>query len=381
MYPVSQAFHTAVRNNAPQMALFVFPDGVITNEDIDIEQGISFRDYFCTKDDIGIGEALSNELDFRLMNERQKLNDFPFGECYALLGVQIGHGTGTGELMLSYGGHTWRGSSAAGRRLTKDGVAVSGQPGFNPASLAAMDNKVYCFGTNGEAYAVLAGTGAQTSVPVNAFMIDKAKRFAGNTYSYQIDSNQHKILTIRRNTGYVDTYEFCPLGYFNVERPKVTDDIQIDIHANDRMLRFTSDMSGVGITYPKTLKEILTAICNSEGVTLETDSFLNMNVQVASAPEQFETCTKRDVIGWIAEAAGYNAKISRDGGLKFVWLNNNTGQSFSETGYTECRPYCYQTPRVNKLSVRNTSAGTETIVKPDGEDGKTAYLIQDNPFL
>jgi len=376
MYPCSNAFHQAVANNAPQLAMFVFADGVITNEDIDIGQGIRFSDFFCTKDDISIGEPLSNELSFRLMNEKQKLNDFPFGEFNALLGVRIGHETGISELMLSYGGHTWRGASTAGRRLTKDGVAVSGQPGFNPASLAAMDNKVYCFGTNGEAYAVLAGTGAQTSVPVNAFMIDKAKRFAGNTYSYQIDSNQHKILTIRRNTGYVDTYEFVPLGIFDAKRPNVTDDIQIDLTCNDRMRRFDGDMSELNITYPITLKNMLTAICQSEGIALETSSFLNMNVSVENAPEQFENCSKRDVIGWIAEAAGCNAKISRDGGLKFVWLTN-TSLRFDESGYTECRPYCFQTPKVDKLSVRDIGNDTEQI----SGSGSNAYLIQDNPFL
>lgn len=371
MYPCSNAFHQAVANNAPQLAMFVFADGVITNEDIDIGQGIRFSDFFCTKDDISIGEPLSNELSFRLMNEKQKLNDFPFGEFNALLGVQIGREQNKDGFSLSYGGHIFRGGSRAGQRLTKDGIATSGQPSFNPVALAAMDNKVYCFGTNGEIYAVLAGTGAQTTWPVNAFMKEKVTRFAGNTYSYQ-----NRILTIRRNTGYVDTYEFVPLGIFDAKRPNVTDDIQIDLTCNDRMRRFDGDMSELNITYPITLKNLLTAICQSEGITLETSSFLNMNVSVEKAPEQFENCSKRDVIGWIAEAAGCNAKISRDGGLKFVWLTN-TSLRFDESGYTECRPYCFQTPKVDKLSVRDLSSSTEQ----ESGSGSNAYLIQDNPFL
>jgi hypothetical protein len=353
------------------MALFVFADGVITNEDIDIGQKIRFSDYFCTKEDISIGEPISNELSFRLMNEKQKLNDFPFGEFNALLGVQIGSEPTESWFSLTYGGHVFRYGSVVGQRLTKDGSPTSGQPSFNPVALAAMDGKVYCFGAAGQTYAVMAGTGARTTWPQNAFMTEKIPRFAGNTYSYE-----NRILTINRSSGSRDTYEFVPLGIFTAERPKVTDDIQIDIVCYDRMQRFDADMAELSITYPITLGALLARICESENVPLETTSFLNMNISVPKAPEQFESCSKRDVIGWIAEAAGRNAKISRDGRLKLVWLNSTTVR-FDESGYTECRPYNFQTPRVSKLYVRDMDSSADRITG----SGNSAYLIQDNPFL
>ena len=380
MYPVSPAFHQAVAANEPQLAMFVFTDGVITNEDIDIEQGISFNDYFCTRNDIGIGEALSNELTFTLMNERQKFNTFPFGEFQALLGVRLSRASGDAELKLTYGGHIWRGTSIPGRMLTKDGNATEGQPSFAPAALAAINNKVYAFGVNGEIYAVMAGTGAQTTWPNNAFMTDKAKRFAGCTFAYE-----NRILTANWADGFKETYEFCPLGWFDAKRPKVVDDIQINMTCNDRMMRFESDMASVSANIPysntMTVKGILQYIVTSEGVYIDpgSENFLNMDVIVPKEPEQFASCTKRDVIGWIAEVAGYNAKISRDGALKFVWVGSNPVQTFNEGKYTECRPYYYQTPRVNKLSVRNLSTGAEAVVAEG--DGGSAYLIQDNPFM
>ena len=85
----------------------------------------------------------------------------------------------------------------------------------------------------------------------------------------------------------------------------------------------------------------------------------------------------RDVIGWIAEAAGSNARFDRDGYLVMDWLHTNTGQVYAETDYSEFQPYWYQTPRVDKLYNRRTADGDEKI-RGNGSEG---YLIQDNPLL
>lgn len=374
MYACSDAFHAAVANNNPQMALFIFDDCVITNEDIDIDMGVELTDYFCTTEDIGIGEALSNELRFKLMNEKQLLNDFPFGEFTALLGVQISEASYGGGLSLSYGGHTFAGGAVSGKRLTKDGVATANQPPFSVVSMAAVNNKVYCFSERGQIYAVYAGTGKTAPLTSYDFMVEKASRWGGCTYSYE-----NRILTIRiidvNGEGFELKYEFVPLGIFTAERPAVVDDVQLDMTCYDRMKKFDADMD-VDVNYPTSLLELLRQVCRSEGVELETTSFINASLTVAEKPDKFDRCTKRDVIAWIAEAAGSNAKISRDGMLRLAWLQS-TSQSFDESTYTECRPFYYTTPAVNKLVVRDLGAGSDTNVG----SGDNPYLIQDNPFL
>ena len=46
MYNASSAFHTAVANGSPQMALLIFSDAVFCNRDINVSVGIEFNDYF-----------------------------------------------------------------------------------------------------------------------------------------------------------------------------------------------------------------------------------------------------------------------------------------------------------------------------------------------
>lgn len=372
MYPCSSAFHRAVAANEPQMALFVFENGaVLTNEDFDVDAGIQFDDYFCTKEDLGIGEALSNEIRFKLMNEKQLLNSFDFGEFTALLGVQTSATENTKGFSLTYRGHTYTATARGNTRLLRDGTATSGQPSFKIASMAAKDGIVYCFAINGQAYGVSATSGAAVSVPNTAFMRDKATRWAGRTFSY--DS---RVLTIRETGGAERTYEFVPLGIFNAEKPKVVDDIQIDLVCNDRMQRFDHDMADLEVPYPITLSALLSRICQSENVTVASGDMLNGDHEVAEKPDEFDSCSKRDVIGWIAEVGGCNAKITRDGALKMYWLAN-TSQSFGAGNYTECRPYYYQTQKVNRLCVRDMSAAEDQMTG----SGENTYLIQDNPFL
>lgn len=371
MYPCSNAFHEAVANNNPQMALFVFADGIITNEDIDVDVGIDMTDLFCTTEDIGIGEALANELNFRLMNEKQLLNDFPFGEFNALLGVMLSSSEYGGDMLtLSYGGHIYRSGQTAGTRLTKDGVPTTSQPSFSVVALAAMDGKIYCIGASGQIHVVSAGTGARVAFTTYGFMTDKVTRWVGRTFSYE-----NRILTARAIGGTEDVYEFVPLGVFTAERPSVVDDVQLSMTCYDRMKKFDVDMD-VNIAYPASLSTILQAVCDSENVPLETTSFINSSLIVSAAPDKFSSCTKRDVIAWIAEAAGSNAKISRDGALRLLWLTDTT-QSFDESSYTECRPYYYTTPAIDKLIVRDLGAGSDVNIG----SGNNAYLIQDNPFL
>ena len=93
MYNASAAFHQAVADGEPQIAMLIFYDAVFTNEDIDVTAGLQFNEYFNLEEDIAIGQALSNELSFTLFNDERLLNDYKFGEFIATLGVLINTST------------------------------------------------------------------------------------------------------------------------------------------------------------------------------------------------------------------------------------------------------------------------------------------------
>ena len=90
MYSASSAFHEAVRNGKEQKALLIFPDCVFTDDDISVDDGIEFHDYFNVEEDLGIGQTTSNEISFSLFNDDRLLNDYEFGDFLATLGVLVG---------------------------------------------------------------------------------------------------------------------------------------------------------------------------------------------------------------------------------------------------------------------------------------------------
>lgn len=180
-------------------------------------------------------------------------------------------------------------------------------------------------------------------------------------------------------SGVTRTYQFTPLGTFIAHRPNIVSTKTIDVDANDQMTLFDVEMpkdnaSGFNVTWPTTLGNLLTKMCNYLGVTQVSTSFTNSTLTVSSRPKAFDNATMRDVLGWIAEAAGSVARFDRDGKLKMAWFNT-VNKTFTESDYSDFTPYRYETKAVNGLSVRKD--GSESVTG----SGKNAVMILNNPFI
>lgn len=382
MYPVSDAFHQAVRNGNPQMAMMIFKDAVFTNSDIDVDTGITFNDYFNLDRSLKIGQTPSNEISFTLFNDDRLLNGYKFGDFLATLGVKIGtenySATGNAYVITRYS--TYIGYSTR-PYLTRGGVAVSPQPGWPVVSIMAYNDKVYVFGKMKGQYAVYNDTNGAvitSANPVNAFMLDKAARYwEGLGIYYNKDS---RILFLYDNVrSERDRYEFCPLGHFTAERPDSPNKISIDLTCYDYMQKFDIDMptaTKLGISYPTTIGNLFVKMCQYVGVPYKTKTFINSAATIAAEPEEFENSTMRTVLGWIAEAAASNARIDRDGKVTLDWVRN-TSQSYAEGDYVSAEPCWYETKKVTKLYNRNTA----DVIENTYGRGNEPYLIQDNPLM
>lgn len=377
MYTASNAFHQAVADGKPQMALLIFPDAVFTNEDIDVDKGIEFNDYFNMEENISIGQALSNELAFSLFNDERLLNDYEFGEFKATLGVLISDEavTVSGNCMVQDGTDLYVGRDAS-PYLRKNGQAMANAPTWPVKSLLSLNGKLYCFGDNGNTKVLSEADGSVIGETANAFMKNKMKRDFWNCGVRYDDGERSLMIWVG---GRKMTYEFVPLGKFIADRPNAPDNIEIDFNCNDTMMKFKGDLpddATLGITYPITFKNLLIALCNYAGVPYNGADFINGSATLDSKPEEFDNCTMRDVVGWIAEAAGANARINRDGYLIMDWLKPTT-QAYDEHDYMDFQPYWYETQAVDKLYNRSTQSGTDATVG----SGNEGYLIQDNPLL
>ena len=377
MYNASQDFHDAVANGNHQIALAIFDDSLtfFDNSDISVEDGIEFNDYFNTAEDLSIGQALSNNCCFTVLNYKHLLDSFEFGEFKMTIGVYLNESSYSqvGYAMVSYSGSTYSVHSDA-PYVRKNGSSFgSQQPSFAPKSLLAYNGTLYCYDTSGNAIAYNISNGDKKTYTPNEFMEDKFSEWDGIGYSMT-----GNILWIYSN-GIRKTYEFVPLGVFEGERPNVVGGETIEIDSDDRMKKFDEDIptdSQLSITYPITIKSLLKKLCDYVGVPCTNDSFINSSATITSRPEAFDNNSTRKLLMWIAEAAGSNAKFDRDGVLQLVWLRSTT-TAFDENNYSKFDPYWYKTGKVTKLYNRQTSSASDSTIG----NGNSAYLIQDNPLL
>lgn len=183
-------------------------------------------------------------------------------------------------------------------------------------------------------------------------------------------------------------YEFAPVGIFNVERPNIVQRDIIRITANDRMGLFDVEMPSKEdlnlnptSSNPVTILQLLQAMCSHVGVTLANSSpewFLNYDLSFTSWPSKyFNSRTMREVLKWIAEAAGSIARFNRYGELELAWFKNVTAM-YNEADYSEFTQTWYEVAAIDGLKVRNQEETSESTV---GTDPTNPYVIAGNPFL
>jgi len=385
MYACSSDFHKAVAEDAPQIAMLIFKDMIFTNSDINIDDGIVFTDNFNAEDDIEIGQALSNEITFTLFNDvtnsagKRLLSDYKFGDFQATIGAKIDEKTYVpkGLCRADTGSGTYIGRASA-PYLTRNNETVSAIT-FPVHFIFGYNGKVYVVGNSTGRWAVLddkTGQDITGDNSVNLFMRKKAVALDGHGYYY--NANTRKMSSFYN--GKCEWYEFVPLGYFTAERPDEPDMDEISFTCYDYMQKLEKDMpeaDKLGITYPVALNVLFDKIAKYCEVKCKKPSMtINADRIVPKAPNDFKSATCRTVIGWIAEAAGSNAKFNRDGVLVMDWLRD-TSTKFNESNYQDYKPKWYETPKIDKLYNRDTSGNSERTYG----SGKNAYLILDNPFL
>ncbi len=175
----------------------------------------------------------------------------------------------------------------------------------------------------------------------------------------------------------IGVFEDKQMGIFIAEKPTKVNDTRMKVKAYDRMIKFDKIVDDWlrTVSYPTTLKNLLTGLCNHVGVTLSNTTFLNDNY-----PVKFNflgTNVKgRDVLKWIAEIAAKYAIINEQGQLRLGWYNNIV-YSVNNSNYYNVKVEDYQVKKIDKLQVQVEENDIGIIVGA----GTNAYVIQNNPLL
>lgn len=378
MFQASQSFHEAIRNGAPQRALLRFGSEIFDNSDINVSgAGLQLTEIINGDTDLKFGLCSSATLDVSLFNDNDCLRDFTFGEFTADIGVMVDQQTigDIDSIQIRNANNDVFASDVTTGQLTINGTVSSVQPGFAPKSIVIDGDNLYCFGDDSSDVfaATISGSTitAKDTPTLTAHMKQKVSDWVKDGQCYCMYGNT----LIDTRVGIESSYEFAPLGVFTATRPNIINPIQIDMSANDKMVKFDEEMD-IDIDYPATMTSVVDAVCDSVGIERIQQDLLNGSVTLEKRPSIFDGATKRDVIGWAAEAAACYARMSRDGKLEFVRFQQ-TEQSFDERQYSDFAPYVYEAPVVDKLVVRSNDTSNENKLG----DGENAYLIQNNPFI
>lgn len=331
--------------------------------------------------------------------EEPILRNYEFGECRATIGVDVEEvsytkystaetkrgGTKVGNTYIAF---SIRNNPTGNKIFRASGTnPIDVQPDFQPLSIIMnvvdTDPKfhLYAFDDIGNVFHVTNTTNAQngwsivTGETYTPHMKEFFKRIAVSDYGYGFNESERSLVAYRAEDLMRITYECCPLGVFNIERPKVDSVDAVSITANDRMMLFDEDIPDGTFTFPTTIGGLLTSMCDAVGVVCDTTTFINSTATVQSKPKQFDTATMRNVLSWIAQASCSIARFNRDGHLELRWLNP-IQLNLNEGDYEEFAPYYYETPTVDKLVYRDTSHADKVV-----GSGETPFLIQDNPLL
>lgn len=116
-----------------------------------------------------------------------------------------------------------------------------------------------------------------------------------------------------------NTIEFLKKGVFIIEEA-VTGNAVISLQALDRMTKFERPYSESSLTYPATLNDIVRDACEVCGVSLGTARFDHDDYMVQNRPGD-EKITFREIISYVAEAAGCYARFNVDGNLEIKWYD------------------------------------------------------------
>ncbi len=175
-----------------------------------------------------------------------------------------------------------------------------------------------------------------------------------------------------------NAFEYVNLGVFKGERPDKVRGKLIEFTAHDRMTLFdrSAETFADGLTFPCTLSEIFTKLCTFCGVGYVSAAFPNSGKVFEKNPIDGADDTCREILGYIAEAAGSYARMSRDGAVELVWFAD-ADYTVTRTDRFEMTESEFLTPPIDRLEVYNSYGDQLNTVGA----GDVVYGISDNPFL
>lgn len=402
-----------------------------TDEDIASSSGIQVEESVNGENNLTIGQVMSSTFSTQVFNDDGLLTNFNTidnfnSDCAVYIGIEIESAvediSGIGDALciafVQYesGAQIRVTGHATSPLLRIDGIAAAVQPTF-PVSAIFIDEdydllgaKITCIGAElGDVWACywkygaiwqdletltwnalspriwsdfIGGVTRWEGISLSTFMAHKLRRLALSHRSFsRYGTNLYEFLT----DGYISKWEYKPLGVFQVEKPRIRNQFIIGISAYDKIIKFdinVSDFLNV-LDYPITLGQLFDSLCEHCGVReagLPASHFLNSEMLISQNPNLGDSINGREVLGYIAEIACCNARMSREGQVRLSWYSRYANFIISPSETYSADIASYQVNPVTKLDIQVPQDEGDPITVSIG-DGNNVYHLSDNPLL
>jgi len=180
-------------------------------------------------------------------------------------------------------------------------------------------------------------------------------------------------------------YEYLDYGNYIVYKNEVLEDKKrYKLTCYDKMLYAMKQNEALGITYPITIKNYLTALATKIGLTVKNSSFNNESIQIPDERYVGLEYTYRDILDEIAQATGSIIVINEDDQIE-VKYPNNTGDNLDERFLRDINVKFGQKYGPINAVVLSRSGGSDNIYLRDEEsvsqNGLCELKIEDNQLM
>ena len=220
--------------------------------------------------------------------------------------------------------------------------------------------------------------GRAVSAQIETTLVNDSGKFTDYDFN-RLFSVSLSILTNPEAESETDKYTEISLGVFQGERPEKVRGKLIEFRLYDLMTMcdISAEEFITSLTFPTTLGAIYTSLCNFVGLTpSQTSGFTNSTKNFTANPFSSAGYTAREVLAWIAEAAGCYARMDEDGKVELVEFGTFSHKVLL-TDRFEMSENEFVVPQIGKLEVYN-SYGDQLVTAGTGSN---TYVISDNPFL
>ena len=364
--------------------------------------GITVTTAACPEEDISVGSTISASITASLLNTADYIDESLLQDREGTL--YIGYSTGEDTITVSSGTVLYGSVSGVAAKVyhvytdppnkfwlsvgSAPSIVVNGIPYYMvliDRTYPAFDD-VYVY-TDEEVLHVFYNENAGTIIIESRKSQTVTLPSGYTTYTIRKIYSANRIptdyWTVDDTTVTHEEVQMVPMGIFRVSDIRKNGPVWT-IEAFDRMQYMTGGdasgwISGLDFSTPLDISYLVSSIMAQLSLSYTISaSAVNKNVLFSSNPFQGKVVTYREVIHWLAEAMGCNARMDRFGNVEFYTYNSTPVATI--TPYTIVNQSRnvgqYAIPQITELTVY----GEDGTSYSSGTSGQT-YTIMGNPLL